>query len=173
MRFLTFPEAADWCRLHKHELHPNQSPVRLVGPAVHFAFPSPDHRLTWFSKWLTVTTPAIGERLLWTTGWGIWPSSENWTLFHRLRSGFGESRGIEEAPAVVAGPDEVEELAAFVHIALLFGWDAHLLSAKGMTRTFISHDEWVSISSTDEGLLKAVTEELKAANVRLLPGRAA
>lgn len=85
--------------------------------------------------------------LLWVTEWAIWPSSANWHLFYRLRRTYGEIRLIEEAPVHVFLDYESADLATFIQVGILHGWDFHLIPVEGYCRAFISHDEYIEFAS--------------------------
>jgi hypothetical protein len=106
--------------------------------------------------------------MLWPRAWGIWESSENWTLVKRLRGGYEERRPFEAAPAVLAEPDEIQDLAAFIQVGIDSGWDLELFGVQDMLRAFVSHDGWVEIRSEDTGMLEQLRAELKGADVEIL-----
>lgn len=116
----------------------------------------------------TLAIPGTGERLLWITSWGIWPTSENWELFAALRRGYNERRSIEDAPAILASATEVDELAAFVQVSLIFGWDAHLVGTGDLLSVFVSHDEFVEYSSPSNDLLLELRKTFTNAQVPLI-----
>ena len=149
MRFLDVSAARDWC--NRAGVAPEAQ--RGSRPTVRCAVPSTSTRLTRFAGWLVVTVPAVGERLLWVRETGIWPSSENWTFIQRLRQGYGESRGVAEAPAIAAADDEIDDLAGFVLVVLMAGWDADMFGTQDLLQITISHDEWVEFSASDPGLI--------------------
>ena len=174
MHFLDPSEARQWCERSGVRLGlegPRSRAAESPSISLRIALPQTP-RLPWFAGWLVVTVPGIDERLLWVTETGIWPSSENWALINGLRRGFGEMRGIDEAPAIVASATETEELSAFVLLTLMSGWDAQLYGTRDMLRVVISHDECVEFSSEDQGIIDQITAELATVNIRPVPLRA-
>jgi hypothetical protein len=166
MRFLSRTDAQHWC---EREAITSAEGGR---PTLRCAFPDAGTKLPWFAAWLAVAVPGISERLLWVTETGVWPSSENWTLVSRLRAGYGETRSVDDAPAIVTSAEETEDLAAFVLLALLSGWDARLVGTQDLLRVSISHDEWIEFSADGHGLIDQLRSELRAADIRILEPRA-
>ena len=96
--------------------------------------------------------------LLWVVEHGIWPSSENWHLYYRLRESYGERRLLHEAPGHLFLDYEAPDLVTFLQITLSSGWDAELLpqlayGGPGDARVFVSHDEFVILAHRDEAML--------------------
>lgn len=174
MRFLGPSEARQWTTRSGVRLGPKEPPTAApIAPRVSARFtlpPSP--RLPWFAGWRVVTVPGIDERLLWVTDIGIWESSENWALINGLRRGYGETRGVDQAPAIAASATEIDDLAAFVLVTLLSGWDAELYGTQDLLRVTISHDEWVEFSSEDQGIIDQICAELASADIQRGPPRA-
>ena len=75
------------------------------------------------------------------TAWGIWPSSENWHLYYRLRQSYGDYRLLEETPGHLFLKHESEDLASFLQLAILNGWGRYLLAEADYVNVFFSHDE--------------------------------
>ena len=87
--------------------------------------------------------------ILWIVEWGIWESSEDWPAYYAARGAIGEKRSLQNAPGLLAGPADREELARFFAFAMENGWDAYLIPARAGAGTsqqvFTSHDEWVEL----------------------------
>jgi uncharacterized protein (DUF433 family) len=88
---------------------------------------------------LTLRQPA----LLWVTEWGVWPSSENWHLYYKLRQTYSDHRLLQETPGHLFLEHEAEDLASFLQIAMLNGWGGHLLTHSNYVNAFFSHDEYI------------------------------
>jgi hypothetical protein len=174
MRFLSLPESRDWCAAAG--IHLDAASLSPLSPrkalSVRCAIPNSSTRLAWFAAWLTVTVPAINERLVCITETGIWPSSESASLVKHLRQGYGETRSVEEAPGTLATANDVEDLAAWLMVAILSGWDVVLAGTQDVVRIFISHDEWVEFSSDAQGMIDQIVAEAEAAELRILEPRA-
>lgn len=104
-------------------------------------------RLTWFCQHLEHSLQPRDACLLWVTGWGVWPSSENLHLYYRLRQSYNDWRLLHEAPGHLFLKYEAVDLVSFLEVGVLAGWDMHLLPAAGYGRAFVSHDEWVAFAS--------------------------
>ena len=103
--------------------------------------------------------------MLWVTGWGVWPSSENLHLYYKLRQSHGDVRLMHEAPGHLFLRYEASDLVSFLQVGLLCGWDIHLLPTVGYARAFVSHDEFVEFASDDNnaGLVKDFADPLATA----------
>jgi hypothetical protein len=53
--------------------------------------------------------------------WGIWPSSENWHIYYKLRQSYGDHHSLAEAPGHLFLEHEAEDLASFLQLAMLNG----------------------------------------------------
>jgi hypothetical protein len=82
--------------------------------------------------------------LLWVTEWGIWPSSENWHLYYKLRQTYGDQRLLHELPGHLFLEHEEEDLASFLQIAMLNGWGGYVLTHANNVNAFFSHDEYIN-----------------------------
>ena len=71
----------------------------------------------------------------------MWPSSENWHLYYRLRQSHSDHRLIHEAPGHLFLEFEEADLVSFLEVGLIAGWDMHLIPTVGYGRVFVSHDE--------------------------------
>jgi hypothetical protein len=91
--------------------------------------------------------------LLWITEWSIWPSSENWHLYYKLRQTYYDQRLLHEAPGHFFLEHEAEDLASFLQIAMLNGWGGYLLTEYDDVDAFFSHDEFIDFfAERDESL---------------------
>jgi hypothetical protein len=91
--------------------------------------------------------------LLWITEFKIWPSSENWNLYYRLRGSYGDTASLYDRPGHVFSSDEVDDLTSFLQLSALFGWGGYLLSEANSVNCFFSHDEFIDFYSRDTSLL--------------------
>jgi hypothetical protein len=88
---------------------------------------------------LTYRMPA----LLFITEWGIWPSSENWHLYYKLRQTYGDNRLLQDAPGHLFLEHEAEDLASFLQLSMLNGWGGYILTEANYVNAFFSHDEYI------------------------------
>ena len=86
--------------------------------------------------------------LVWVNEYGIWPSSENWHLYNRLRSSYGDLRELHTAPGHKFDGYERPDLITLIDLMILFGWGGHVLASSGSM--YISHDGWVRIFVPDK-----------------------
>jgi hypothetical protein len=85
-----------------------------------------------------------GRQLLWITERGVWPSSENWHLYYRLRGSYHDYKSIVDAPGHFFEDYERPDLVSFLELTLRFGWGGFLFGSSDYHIT-ISHDEWMLI----------------------------
>jgi len=117
-------------------------------------------RLHWISGFLASHLQPFDECLLWVTQWGVWPSSENYHLFYRLRESYREHRSLPNAPGHLFLKHETADLTSFLELALLCGWDFYLLPAPTYAAVFVSHDEFVVINTDAADAVQQVNESL-------------
>jgi hypothetical protein len=103
---------------------------------------------------LTYRQPA----LLWITEWGIWPSSENWHIYYKLRQSYADHRLLHEAPGHLFLEHESEDLASFLQLAILNGWGGYFLSGSNHINAFFSHDEYIDFYAERNESLDAIRE---------------
>jgi hypothetical protein len=84
----------------------------------------------------------------WISEFGIWPSSEDRNLYRRLRSTYGDSRELYDAPAHLFDAHEKSDLETYLAIAMQFGWGGHIIPNEPESYLFLSHDSWLHVAST-------------------------
>ena len=85
----------------------------------------------------------------------LW-SSEHRHLLYRLRESYHERRHFAEAPGHLFLPHEGADLATFVELGLLCGWDFHVLPAPTERAVVASHDGLMWCCTDDAEAAKAV-----------------
>ena len=98
--------------------------------------------------------------LLWVTEWGIWPSSENWHLYYKLRQTYGDQRLLYETPGHLFLEHEAEDLASFLQIAMLNGWGGYVLTQANYVNAFFNHDEYIDFFAGHDQDLAEVCKAL-------------
>jgi hypothetical protein len=116
--------------------------------------------LTWLSGFIVEWLKPDDECLVWVTQWGVWPSSENFHLFYRLRETYGERRRLHEAPGSLFLDYEAADLATFIELGLLFGWDFYVVPTPKYASAFVSHDEFLELRTDDEAKAQRAREVL-------------
>ncbi len=113
---------------------------RHFGTRQSFGLPRDSGRRTAIARALA---GAIKDRpgLLWITGWGVWPSSENMHLFDLVRASFGEFRQVHEAGGHLYESGDEEILECLLDCVLYFSWDAWLIDDVARSAVGMSHDE--------------------------------
>ena len=98
--------------------------------------------------------------LLFITEWGVWPSSENWHLYYKLRQTYGDNRLLNDTPGHLFLEHEAEDLASFLQLSMLNGWGGYLLSEANYVNAFFSHDEYIDFFAERSENLADVRKEL-------------
>jgi len=139
MRFYTNEECEEWLRGRERGL-----PGAVPGMTTErFSLPDKPGRIRYLCFLIAVSLTYRKPTLLWITEWGIWPSSENWHLYYKLRQSCADNRLLHEAPGHLFLEYETEDLASFLQLAMLNGWGGHLLTDANYVNAFFSHDEYI------------------------------
>jgi hypothetical protein len=139
LRFYTQQECEEWLtdrQRRKPDVVPDLHSERI-------GYPAEPHRMFFVAHWVATSLTHRRPALLWITEWGIWPSSENWHLYYKLRQTYLDQRLLHEAPGHLFLEHEAEDLASFLQIAMLNGWGGYLLTQADYVNAFFSHDEFV------------------------------
>jgi hypothetical protein len=110
---------------------------------VGFPYPKEAHGVFVTAHWFAHSFMFRNSVLLWITEWGIWPTSENWHLYYKLRQAAGDFRLLQEAPGHLFLEHETEDLASFTQTAMLNGWGGYILTQADYVNAFFSHDEYI------------------------------
>ena len=137
MRFYTKEESDKWLSDRQR-----CKPYQVEGLSVkRMEYPSEPHRFYFVAHCIASQFTFRKPTLLLITEWGIWPSSENWHLYCKLRQSYGDFRLLHEAPGHLFLEHEVEDLASFLQLSMLNGWGGYVLTEADYVNTFFSHDE--------------------------------
>ena len=151
MWYLTNEESQTWCRRSGFQLDEESRPV--IKTRVHCITKSLSRlkpsRLTWMSRWIAEYLEPFDECLLWVTLWDVWNSAENFHLYYRLRESYGDRRQLSAGPGHLFGCHEGSDLATFIQLAIIFGWDFYLLTSPEYQTAFVSHDEFMQLCTND------------------------
>jgi hypothetical protein len=139
MRFYTKEECAAWLR-ERDRAKPDEIPGAHCQHVWHRDIGENFLQMArWIADSLTYRMPV----LLWITEWGIWGSDENWHLYYRLRTSYGDNRLLHEAPGHFFLDYETEDLASLLQVAMLNGWGGYVLTQADYVNVFFSHDEYL------------------------------
>lgn len=142
MRFMTSEECRAWADTMNIKLNPSGTPELPIPGWHHVKQEIAAHKqLTWFCNHVERSLQPRTACLVWVTDWGIW--DENLHLYYRLRQSYGDMRLLHEAAGHYFLDYESPDLVSFLQVAILCGWDAHLLPVNGYARAFVSHDEYI------------------------------
>jgi hypothetical protein len=103
--------------------------------------------------------------LLWITEWGIWPNSENWHLYYRLRQTYGDQSLLQDAPGHLFLEHETNDFASFFQIGILNGWGGYVLTQANYLNAFFSHDEYMDFFVSDDKALDDLRTSLSDAGL--------
>lgn len=160
MRFYTKDECEQWLR-DRNRVRPDQT----EGTAVERVdYPPGPHKFFYFAHWMATSLTHRMPALLWITEWGIWPSSENWHVYYKLRQSYGDTRLLHEAPGHLFLEYEAEDLTSFLQIAMLNGWGGYVLTHADYVNAFFSHDEYIEFYAKPNVGLADVREALGSEN---------
>lgn len=159
MRFYTKEECEERLR-GRNRVKPDSA----AGLAMqHVDYPDEPYRIFALAHWIASSITYRMDVLLWITEWDIWPSSENWHLYYKLRQGYGDLRLLHEAPGHLFLAHESEDLASFLQIAMLNGWGGYVLPHAPYVSAFFSHDEYINFYAESEADLAEVRTKWGAA----------
>ena len=157
MRFYTKEECEGWLR-GRERSRPDELPELSVE---RISYPPEPHKFFYFAHWIATSLTYRMPTLLWVTEWGIWPSTENWHLYYKLRNSYRDRRLLHEAPGHLFLEHEAEDLASFLQMAMLNGWGGYVLTQANYVNAFFSHDEYIDFfAKPDVGGLAEVREAL-------------
>jgi hypothetical protein len=123
-------------------------------------YPPELHRINYIAHWIATNLTYRMPAVLWMTEWGIWPSSENWHLYYKLRQSYSDHRLLNEAPGHLFLEYEVEDLASFLQVSMHNGWGGYLLTRADYANLFFSHDEFIDFYSEDQGIIDEIHKSL-------------
>jgi len=132
-------------------------------PGVHverIEYPPEPYKIFYTAHWIATEVTYRQPSLLFFTEWGIWPSSENWHLYYKLRQTYGDWRLLHEAPGHLFLEHEAEDLATFLQIAMLNGWGGYVLTQANYVNAFFSHDEYIDFFAERPGMVGNIRKEL-------------
>jgi hypothetical protein len=143
MRFYTTDECEAWLTGRKRS-----KPEAVEGcPHSRIPYPRKSYGMFYIAHWIATHLTFRMPVLLWVTEWGIWPSSENWHLYYRLRHSHGDHRLLHEAPGHLFLEYEAEDLTSFLQLSMLNGWGGYVLPHANYANMFFSHDEYMDFYS--------------------------
>ena len=158
MRFCTKEECETWLsdqQRQKPDLMPDVRVERIEYP------PEP-YRVFFFAHWIASQLTHRRPTLLFITEWGIWPSSENWHLYYKLRRSYGDDRQLHEGPGHLFLEHEAEDLASFLQLSMLNGWGGYVLTEANYVNAFFSHDEYAEFFGSNDEDLTAIRKALSS-----------
>src|ERR1043166_2157708 len=157
MRFLTHTECEAWAMGAGHAVSLRHGFSARELPHFSVRIPmQPSHYA--FSRSIAGCLEPRSHCLLWVVEHGVWPSSENWHLYYRLRQSYGDVRLLHEAPGHLFLDYEESDLVTYLQVMIDCGWDVEILpqltyGGAGSARAFLSHDELVVLAHRDENVL--------------------
>jgi hypothetical protein len=160
LRFYSPHECEVWLRDRDRE----RPGARPATHAERLRYPSEPHRVFFVAQWIAHSLTYRMPTLLWITECGIWPSSENWHLYYKLRQAYGDQRLLHEAPGHLFLEHEAEDLTSFLQVAILNGWGGYVLTDANYVNAFFSHDEYIDFFADNNDNLTQVRDALETAH---------
>jgi hypothetical protein len=157
LRFCTKEECETWLsdqQRQKPDLMPDVRVERIDYP------PEP-YRVFFFAHWIASELTYRRPTLLFITEWGIWPSSENWHLYYKLRQTYSDNRLLHEAPGHLFLEHEAEDLTSFLQLSMLNGWGGYDLTEANYVNAFFSHDEYIDFFGDKDTNLTDIRKALE------------
>jgi hypothetical protein len=149
MQFYTPQQCEEWLE-KRARVRPDQNTSLSLE---RFEYPHEAYRFFPIARAIAHTIVYRQPTLLWVTEWGIWPSSENWQLYYKLRQTYGDCQLLQDAPGHLFLEYESEDLGTFLQLAMLCGWGGYVLTEANFVNAFFSHDEYVDFfAPTPENL---------------------
>lgn len=167
MKLLGSDAAKSWCGDHSIRLDDTGHPA-THGPDLtvdQYCVPAEAAKHFWFSQLIEKQLQPWSRCLVWVSEWGIWPSSENWHLYYKLRPKSQDKCLIEDASAHLMLSHEASDLVSLVHLVLSFGWNAYILTAEDYARVFVSHDEWIEFAFKDAAAASELRSKLNDSGI--------
>lgn len=158
MRFLTDEECHTWATGRGYVVStPRDAAARDI-PHIVVPLPSQPSYVA-FSRAISNCLTPRSSCLLWVVDHGIWPSSENWHLYYRVRHSYADQRLLHEAPGHLFLDYEESDLVTYLQLAIANGWDIEILphltyGGAAVARAFVSHDEFVVLGHRDASMLE-------------------
>jgi hypothetical protein len=100
------------------------------------------------------------------TGWGI--ATEHLDLFDGYRRSLGETRSLIDAPLHLFERTDEEAFVSFLCMVFFFSWDASIFDLQGQLLLQTSHDGWLEIRASEDGLIREVAAALESYGIPLL-----
>lgn len=110
-----------------------------------FHIPGDSGEKTFFARYIADVLKAFDEAIVWIDEFMVWPSAENWPLFHGFRRSFGETRVLIDAPGHLVTPADSDAVFSLLSMVLYFVWGAIAAPGSGDLLIRISHDEMADI----------------------------
>jgi hypothetical protein len=157
LRFYTKQECDTWLS-ERHRRKPD------LMPSVHverIQYPREPYRIFFVAHWIASVLTYRRPVLLFLTEWDVWPNSENWHLYYKLRQTYGDNRLLADAPGHLFLEDEVEGHASFLQLSMLNGWGGYVLMEANYVNALFSHDEYIDFFTEDSANLADVRKVLR------------
>lgn len=171
MRFLTDAECEAWAEGRGYSLSSPRAAAARELPHISVPLPAQPSYVA-FSRSISSVLAPRSSCLLWVVQHGVWPSSENWHLYYRVRQSYGDQRLLHEVPGHLFLDYEESDFVTYLQLVLGNGWDAEILphltyGGAEHTRAFVSHDEFVVIAHEDESVVETWRETFGAFDRKL------
>jgi hypothetical protein len=158
VRFLTDDECRAWAEARGYAVSVPFSAAARELPHISLPLP-PQPSYVAFSRAISGCMEPRSSCLLWVVEHGVWPSSENWHLYYRVRHSYADQRLLHEAPGHLFLDYEESDFVTYFQLILANGWDAEILpqltyGGAATARAFVSHDEFVILAHQDHSIVE-------------------
>jgi len=157
LRFYTKEECETWLSDQQRRKPDLMSDVHVE----RIQYPPEHYRVFFFAHCVASELTYRRPTLPFITEWGVWPSSENWHLYYKLRQTYGDNRLLQDAPGHLFLEREGEDLASFLQLSMLNGWGGYVLTEANYVNAFFSHDEYIEFFAENSGNLADIRKMLR------------
>jgi hypothetical protein len=143
VKFLTDVECRDWILGTGNDRILDKDPSEVYPKRlIRGRLPTTLPKLYPFARDLESSLQPYDWLLIWVRTWGVWPSSEPWHLYYKLRQSYSNFELLENVPGHLFRSHEEHDARGFLQLGLIAGWDMLLVPNPGYGYAFVSHDEF-------------------------------
>jgi hypothetical protein len=163
MQFLSWTECEKWCAVRDVPIGETDSALSAPYHTVEFVLPSDAEEKVRLARFLFSLIEPSPEVLLWVDESDVGSVGRHLPLFTRLRESLGEWRPLFDFPGHLASVSETNDAISVLTVALLFGWDCHVLTASGHEAFYVSHNGCAWFASRDPAVAARARHQIATA----------
>jgi hypothetical protein len=152
MKRLNQQELAAWCLQSGYVLTDWRPSLPGAARIVHIPLPQDPQQVPDLADSLVVFATGC-DMVVWLRDWTIWNDRSQDIGLRHLELLSGHVRQTGDMEAYLLRPSEWREATAFVLLAMVYGWDAHLFFGSAAALFNISHDSFVTAAIRLQGVI--------------------